>query len=101
MRAQATLRNISSERCRQIIIRNLARIMDIRIVDLDLDSRLLTFLYARPSALRKVRQELERIGFPIRSMNQKHAPVATKSLQMYSSVGKRQQGRKLNTAVTP
>lgn len=46
-------------------LRNLSRIMDIRIIDID--RGLLLFLYTGPLALQQVRRELSRLGYPIQS----------------------------------
>lgn len=84
VRAQATLNNVSSDECRHTIARNLARIMDMRIVDLDIENHLLTFLYSSPLALRKIVQELRRIGYPIQRLDELTEGGARKS---FSSPG--------------
>lgn len=68
---------MSSANCSHIITRNLARIMNLRVVQIDTDARLLTFLYSDPTVLSKVRQELCRIGFPVLSLSKEH-PAARK-----------------------
>ena len=65
MRALATLQNLKSDECKYTIIRNLHRILDIRIIDIDVENGRILFLYATPLALQKVKQELRRIGYPI------------------------------------
>lgn len=67
MKAIANLQNLRSEKGKIIIIRNLHRILDIRILDIDVENGILFFVYACPLSLQKVRQELERVGFPISS----------------------------------
>lgn len=69
MKAQATLMNMSSTDCGRIITRNLARIMELRVVKLDTDNHRLTFLYSDPQVIQKVREELRRIGFPVSALN--------------------------------
>ena len=52
---------------KNIVLRNLSRIMDIKIIDIDIEKGLLFFLYASPLTFQKVRQELLRIGHPMQS----------------------------------
>lgn len=75
MKAQATLKNMSSTDCSRIILRNLARIMELRVINLDTETHLLTFLYSDPRVIQKVRQELRRIGFPVCSLNREQPPT--------------------------
>ncbi len=65
MKARVQLSNLSSERGKMTIIRNLSRIMDIRIVEIDLKERVLSFLYQNNKAYEDVKKELKRIGHPI------------------------------------
>ena len=65
MKAHATLKNLNSESCKPVIIRNLNRILDVRIIDIDVDSGMLHFLCNGQLALEKVKKELARIGFPV------------------------------------
>ena len=65
MKARVQLSNLSSERGKMTIIRNLSRIMDIRIVEIDLKERALSFLYQNNKAYEDVKKELKRIGHPI------------------------------------
>ena len=65
MKALAKLKNLESESCKNTIIRNLHRILDIRIIDIDVEKSTMLFLYANPISFQQVCQELERIGYPI------------------------------------
>lgn len=65
MKAHATLKNLNSESCKPVIIRNLNRILDIRIIDIDAENGILHFLCNGKLALEKVKKELARIGFPV------------------------------------
>jgi hypothetical protein len=65
MKAHATLKNLDSESCKPVIIRNLNRILDIRILDIDVEHGILHFLCNGQLALDKVKKELSRIGFPV------------------------------------
>lgn len=67
MRAVAELKNFRSDEGKRTIIRNLHRILDIRVLDIDVEKGRLIFLYASPTALRQVRQELSRLGYPVLS----------------------------------
>jgi len=67
MKAIAKIGNLISNKDKIVILRNLSRIMDIRIIDLEVDTGRLIFLYYSPIALEQVKQELWRIGYPIRT----------------------------------
>ncbi|MEQ8218350.1 MAG: hypothetical protein RH981_08950 [Arenibacter sp.] len=66
MKAIAKISNLISNNDKVMILRNLSRIMDIRVIDLEVDTGRLIFLYYSPIALEQVKQELWRIGYPIR-----------------------------------
>ena len=66
MKAIAKMGNLISNNDKTMILRNLSRIMDIRVIDLEVDTGRLIFLYYSPIALEQVKQELWRIGYPIR-----------------------------------
>ncbi|RAJ13983.1 hypothetical protein [Arenibacter echinorum] len=66
MKAIAKIGNLISNNEKMMILRNLRRIMDIRVIDLEVDTGRLIFLYYSPIALEQVKQELWRIGYPIR-----------------------------------
>ena len=65
MKAMAKLKNLESESCKNTIIRNLNRILDIRIINIDVENSTMLFLYANPISFQHIRQELKRIGYPI------------------------------------
>jgi hypothetical protein len=65
MRALVQLKNLKTDTCKQIIVRNLSRILDIRILDIDIETRTLSFLYQNNSTFEKIKRELYHIGFPI------------------------------------
>jgi hypothetical protein len=80
MRVVAELKNLESEAGKHIIVRNLHRILDIRILDIDVQNGRLIFLYARPIALEMVRRELLRLGYPVQSYKfQGQLPMLNKS----------------------
>lgn len=66
MKAIAKIGNLISNNDKLMILRNLRRIMDIRVIDLEVDTGRLIFHYYSPIALEQVKQELWRIGYPIR-----------------------------------
>ncbi|MEO9892335.1 hypothetical protein [Aurantibacter sp.] len=68
MRKSATLKNFSTSEGKQIISRNLSRIKDIVILDMDIKNSTITFLYASKIALARVESELKCLGFPISSL---------------------------------
>ncbi len=65
MKAHATLKNLDSESGKHIIIRNLSRILDIRIIDIDVENGMLHFLHTGRKTLEQVKKELNRIGYPM------------------------------------
>lgn len=65
MKAIAQIEKLNSEKCRNTIVRNLSRIMDIRVLDIDLENKTLSFLYESMTAIDKVKKELNRIGYPL------------------------------------
>lgn len=67
MKAVAILKNMKRPECKQRILRNLSRILDVRVESIDIKNGMLYFLYAGPSAFEKVKQELRRLGYPIES----------------------------------
>lgn len=67
MKATAQIKELHSDRCKLTIIRNLSRIMDLRIMDIDLENNTITFLYDNISALDKAKRELMNIGFSVLS----------------------------------
>ncbi len=83
MKAHVTLKNVNSESCRLTIMRNLNRILDIRIIDIDLENGTLHFLCNGQMAFDQVRRELNRIGFPVKEY--KYEPPSTDRKVNYSS----------------
>ncbi|WP_147415929.1 hypothetical protein [Ulvibacterium marinum] len=67
MKAMANLQDLKCDEDKKVILRNLSRIMDLRIIDIDIENNMLHFLYARPITFQKAKKELLRIGFPIQS----------------------------------
>lgn len=65
MKAVVNIENLQCEEDKKLILRNLSRILDIRVIDIDIENGILHFLYINPLGLQKVKQELSRIGFPI------------------------------------
>lgn len=68
MRTRATLKNFSSPEGKDVIRRNLNRILDIVILDLDIENSTITFLHVTKTALDRVKRELNCIGFPIKRL---------------------------------
>lgn len=67
MKAMAKISNLKGDKGKHIIIRNLKQILDIRILDVDVENGRLVFLYQNPLTFQKVKQELRRIGYPMKS----------------------------------
>ena len=75
------MKDLTSETCKRTIIRNLSRILDIRILDIDTESRTLTFLYENIMAFEKAKRELHHIGFPIAQCTYQEPKKAIKIFQ--------------------
>lgn len=71
MKAIATLKNLDSHSSEKIIVRNLSRIMDIVIIDIDIEKGALCFLYNGQKSFDQVKRELDRIGYPIENYTNK------------------------------
>ncbi len=65
MRTFATLKNLSTLEGKAIIIRNLNRILDLIVLDLDIETSTITFYVTTHKTLERVKRELSCIGFPI------------------------------------
>ena len=65
MKTKVLLKNLSTENDKTTILRNLGKIMDVRVVELDIDKQLLCFLCRNDQSFEEVKHELSRIGFPI------------------------------------
>lgn len=68
MRTFATLKNFTSSEAKNTIVRNLNRILDIVILDVDIEHSTITLLHSSQAALEKAKKELKSIGFPIKYM---------------------------------
>lgn len=69
MKAIVQIKNLSGDEEKKMVLRNLSRILDVKIIDIDVQRGSLFFLYASPHAFQQVKQELSRIGHPIQSCN--------------------------------
>ncbi|MDE3742558.1 hypothetical protein [Maribacter polysaccharolyticus] len=67
MKAVVNVQNLLTEEDKKVILRNLSRIMDIRVIDIDVENRTLQFLYVHQLVLNKVREEMVRLGYPIQT----------------------------------
>lgn len=65
MKAIAKIEGLKSPEQKHIIVRNLSRILDVKILDIDMESRTLSLVYDTLLAFEKAKNELRRIGFPI------------------------------------
>lgn len=66
MKAIVKLDHLRSDEDKRIITRNVSRILNVRILDIDVENQKIFFLYASPLTFQQVKQELWRIGFPIK-----------------------------------
>jgi len=67
MKAVAQIKDLNCNEEKNIVLRNLIRILDIKIIDIE--NGTLCFLYASPIAFQNAKQELLRIGHPMQSYN--------------------------------
>jgi len=65
MRVLAKIKNLQSDIEKHIIIRNFNRILDIKIIDIDIVTGMLSFVYESPTAFEQAKKELRRIGCPM------------------------------------
>ena len=65
MRALAKIKNLQKDECKSKIIRNFNRILDIKIIDIDIVTGMLSFVYESPIAFEQAKKELRRIGCPM------------------------------------
>ena len=68
MKATVYFDNLASEAARCSILRNISRIMDVKVVEIDLHKQALSFLCVNHKAVEKVKSELKRLGFPVKKV---------------------------------
>ncbi|MDO6602386.1 hypothetical protein SAMN03080594_103225 [Arenibacter palladensis] len=54
-----------SEESKNIISRNLSRILDLRILDIDVINKTIALVYNNPYVLDKAKKELGRVGYSL------------------------------------
>lgn len=69
MKATAQIKELTSVSSKNTIMRNLSRIMDIRILDISIENNTVSIIYDSAVALEKAKRELMRIGFSILHCN--------------------------------
>lgn len=67
MRAFVTLKNFTSSEGKGVITKNLNRLLDIVVLDMDIENSTITLLHANETALKKAKSELRCIGFPVKN----------------------------------
>ena len=65
MKAIVRIENLKSPDSKYCVVRNLSRILDVRILSIDLENRTIQFVYDSILAFEKAKLELMRIGYPI------------------------------------
>ena len=70
MKAKLKLDKPINEKGKSTIIRNLCRILDIRIISIDIRKNVLSFVYQNQGSFEQVRSELKRLGYPIKEILQ-------------------------------
>ncbi len=57
--------SLKSDACKRKILRNLSRILDVRVLEVDVQGKIISFAYQSPMAFEKVKRELRSIGYPM------------------------------------
>ena len=70
MKAKIKLDKPINEKGKSTITRNLCRILDIRIVSIDIRKNVLSFVYKNQGTFEQVRSELKRLGYSIKEIMQ-------------------------------
>lgn len=86
MKAVVNIKNLHCDEGKRVILRNLSRIMDVRVIDVDVTNAILRFLYINPVSLIKVKQELSRLGYPIQNRRMDSYPPNIFSSEGNSSI---------------
>lgn len=61
------LKQLNTEEGKNIIVRNLSRICDLRILDIDIINKTISLVYNSPFTLDSAKKELRRIGYSLTS----------------------------------
>ena len=90
MKAIVYLDNLRSEAAKSLIMRNISKIMDVKVVEIDLQKKAISFLCVNKKAIEKVKSELKRLGFginkvflPSQNGKRKRLPVYSKWDSLY------------------
>lgn len=59
------IEQLNSEEGKNIITRNLSRILDLRILDIDIINKTISIVYNNPFVLDKAKTELGRVGYSL------------------------------------
>ena len=70
MKAEVKLEHLNTERGKYKILRNLCKILNIRIISVDVPNRILSFVFQNQVAFEQVKKELKRLGYPINEILQ-------------------------------
>ena len=65
MKAEVKLDHLNTEQGKYRILRNLYKILNIRIINVDVPNRVLSFVFQNQVAFEQVKKELKRLGYPI------------------------------------
>jgi hypothetical protein len=74
MKATAEIEKLGSDTNKNMIIRNLSRILDMRILDIDLENKTISFAFDNITVIEKVKRELGRIGYPLIRLVENETP---------------------------
>ncbi len=64
MRTLLKIQNLRSDEAKLVIARSLSRILDIKIVEIDIEKKVISIVYDSPEVLGKIKRELLSIGYP-------------------------------------
>ena len=79
--------DLTIDSCKGRICRNLSRIMDIKVVEVNVKERMISFIYENPKALNLVTDELRRIGYPVKKI------IKITKAKLYNRIVNKQTGQ--------
>lgn len=84
MKASAKIDSLKTKDSKSRIVRNLSRILDLRILDVDLENRTIHLVYDSILAFEKAKRELLSIGHPISKCSYQEPNKNSRKMENYS-----------------
>lgn len=79
-----TIEQLTSEECKNTITRNLSRILDLKILDINLINKTISLVYDNPLVLHKAKKELSRVGYSFQN-TPSFKSLGTQSVESFNS----------------